>query len=105
MVDYRLGLLWWQKGRMLGFDGKKDEEIALLGKARDSLRELEAKGEESGISAEELQRSSAYLLGDYAHALELAEKTETRLDEGLIEFYQFFKSGYEWIVRKKTRGW
>jgi eukaryotic-like serine/threonine-protein kinase len=76
MVDYRLALLWWQKGRMLGYDGKKPEELALLAKSRDALRELEAKSGASGIPAEELQRSSAYLLGDYALALELAEKKD-----------------------------
>ena len=115
MVDYRLGLLWWQKGRMLGFDGKKDEELALLGKARDSLRELEAKGEESGICAEELQRSSAYLLGDYAHALELAEKTEeakviyreaVSLWEMLVKSRpqsEEYREGLEWI-RQRAEG-
>ena len=76
MVDYRLSLLWWQKGRMLGFEGKKEEELALLGKARQGLRELEAMGQKGGVSAEEVQRSSAYLLGDYALALDLAEKKE-----------------------------
>ncbi|QTN31746.1 hypothetical protein HZ994_05205 [Akkermansiaceae bacterium] len=76
LVDYRLALLWWQKGRMLGYDGKKQEEIALLGRARDSLMDLEAKGLESGLPVEELQRSSAYLLGDFALALELADKKQ-----------------------------
>lgn len=100
---------------MLGFDGKKDEELALLGKARDSLRELEAKGEESGISAEELQRSSAYLLGDYAHALELAEKTEeakviyreaVSLWEMLVKSRpqsEEYREGLEWI-RQRAEG-
>lgn len=112
MVDYRLALLWWQKGRMLGFDGKKAEEIALLAKARDGLLELEAKGEDSGIPGEELQRSSAYLLGDFAHALELAGKTaeakavyrETvSLWERLLKSRpqsEEYKEGLEWIRQR-----
>jgi tetratricopeptide (TPR) repeat protein len=112
MVDYRLALLWWQKGRMMGFDGKKDEEIALLAKARDELRELEAKGEDGGIPAEELQRSSAYLLGDYALALELSEKKEeakaiyreaVSLWERLAKSRpqsEEYKEGLEWIRQR-----
>jgi tetratricopeptide (TPR) repeat protein len=76
MVEYRLALLWWQKGRMLGFGGEKDEELSLLAKAREALRGLEARGTDSGVPPEGLQRSIAYLLGDYAHALELADKPQ-----------------------------
>lgn len=76
MVDYRLALLWWQKGRMLGFSGERAKELEFLGKARGTLRDLEASGESSGIREEEIQRSSAYLLGDLAHAYELSEKTD-----------------------------
>jgi hypothetical protein len=76
MADCRLALLWWQKGRMLGFMEKKVEELALLAKARETLRGLEGRGSDSGVSPEERQRSSAYLLGDYAHALELADKSD-----------------------------
>lgn len=76
MVDYRLALLWWQKGRMLGFSGEREKEMESLVKARETLRDLESSGEGSGIRAEEIQRSSAYLLGDLAHAYELAKKTE-----------------------------
>lgn len=74
MVDYRLALLWWQKGRMLGFEGNKEDEMAYLSKARLALRDLEATGCDEEPGADELQRSSAYLLGDYAHSLELAGK-------------------------------
>lgn len=115
MVAYRLALLWWQKGGMLGFSGKKDEEIALLAKAREALRGLEARGTESGVPAEELQRSSAYLLGDYAHALELAEKTKEAKEifrEAITTWESLAKTrpqseeyqeGLEWI-RQRVKG-
>lgn len=115
MVDYRLGILWWQKGRMLGFSGKKDEELTLLGKARATFRQLEADGEDSGLGPEELQRSSAYLLGDLAHALELAKKTEQAKEiyrEAVILWESLMKSrpqseeyreGLEWI-RQRAKG-
>jgi hypothetical protein len=74
MVSYRLALLWWQKGRMLGMAGKRDEEIALIGKARDLLGELEAEPAASGPRPEQLQRSGAYLSGDLGHALQLANR-------------------------------
>lgn len=76
LVSYRLALLWWQKGRMLGMGGKRDEEIALMGKARDLLGKLEATPSSSGPRPEQLQRSGAYLLGDLGHALQLAERKE-----------------------------
>lgn len=76
MVDYRLALLWWQKGRMLGFDGKRNEELVFLRKARSALAELEGNGLMSAPRAEELQRSGAYLLGDLGHALELAKRED-----------------------------
>jgi tetratricopeptide (TPR) repeat protein len=76
MVAYRLALLWWQKGRMLGMAGKRDEEIVLLGKARESLERLESGRSASGPSSEHLQRSVAYLLGDCGHALQLADRKD-----------------------------
>ena len=74
MVSYRLALLWWQKGKMLGMAGKRDEEINLIGKARDLLGELEAEPAASGPRPEQLQRSGAYLSGDLGHALQLANR-------------------------------
>jgi hypothetical protein len=115
MVAYRLALLWWQKGGMLGFSGKKDEEISLLGKARETLRGIEGRGAESGVPAEELQRSSAYLLGDYAHALQLADKTKEAKEifreaittwEGLAKSRpqsEEYQEGLEWI-RQRAKG-
>ena len=76
MVSYRLALLWWQKGRMLGMAGRRDEEIALIGRARDVLRTLEAEHPVSGPRPEQLQRSGAYLSGDLGHALQLAGRKD-----------------------------
>lgn len=115
MVGYRLALLWWQKGRMFGFGGEKAKEMALLSKARETLRELEALGPDSGLSPEELQRSSAYLLGDYAHALELADKPKEAKEiyrEAISLWESLSKSrpqseeyqeGLEWI-RQRAKG-
>ena len=115
LVDYRLALLWWQKGQMMGYDGKKAEELALLTKAREALRELESKGEKTELSAEELQRSSAYLLGDLAHALEVADKNDEAKEvyreamilwEGLSKSRpqsEEYREGLEWI-RQRANG-
>ena len=72
LVSYRLALLWWQKGRMLGMGGKRDEEISLMLKSRDLLAELEATEPVAGPRPEQLQRSTAYLCGDIGHAMQLA---------------------------------
>jgi tetratricopeptide (TPR) repeat protein len=74
MVSYRLALLWWQKGRMVGTTGGRDEEIALICNARDLLGSLEAAPQVSGPLPEQLQRSGAYLAGDLGHALQLANR-------------------------------
>lgn len=115
LVAYRLALLWWQKGGMLGFSGKKDEELALLAKAREALRGIEGRGTQSGVPAEELQRSSAYLLGDYAHALELGDKPKEakevfreaiRMWESLAKSRpqsEEYQEGLEWI-RQRVKG-
>lgn len=76
MVSYRLALLWWQKGRMLGMAGNRAEEINLIGKAQDLLGKLESDLSASGPRPEQIQRSSAYLLGDLGHALQLASRKE-----------------------------
>ena len=75
LVAYRLALLWWQKGRMLGMAGKRAEEINLVGRARALLAELESQPAAAGPRPEQLQRSGAYLLGDLGHALQLANRT------------------------------
>ena len=76
MVSYRLALLWWQKGRMLGMAGRRDEEIALIRKARDLLGKLEAGRSAAAPRPEQLQSSGAYLLGDLGHALQLANRKD-----------------------------
>ncbi len=115
LVDYRLALLWWQKGQMMGYDGNRKEELALLRKAREALRELETKAEKSELSAEELQRSSAYLLGDLAHALEVDDKEDKAKEiyrEALMLWESLSKSrpqseeyreGLEW-TRQRAKG-
>ena len=76
MVSYRLALLWWQKGRMLGTAGNRAEEIVLIQKSKDLLGQLEAGRSSSGPRPEQLQRSGAYLLGDLGHSLQLAGRKE-----------------------------
>jgi serine/threonine protein kinase len=76
MVLYRLALLWWQQGRMLGMGGNRNEEIVLIRKARDLLGQLESAAASSGPRPEQLQSSGAYLLGDLGHALQLANKKD-----------------------------
>ncbi len=76
MVSYRLALLWWQKGRMIGMSGNRSEEIALIRRARDLLGKLETGDSTSGPRPEQLQSSVAYLLGDLGHALQLANQKE-----------------------------
>lgn len=76
MVSYRLALLWWQKGRMLGMSGNRNDEIALIRKSRDLLGTLESGESTSGPRPEQLQSSGAYLLGDLGHALQLANKKD-----------------------------
>jgi hypothetical protein len=75
-VSYRLALLLWQKGRMLGMSGKRDEEIKLIARAGDMLSQLETGTSGSGPRPEQLQSSGAYLLGDLGHALQLGNQKE-----------------------------
>ena len=90
MAAYRLALLWWQKGRMLGMSGARDEEIALLGRARDLLASLESATPAAGPSPEQLQRSGAYLAGDLGHALQLAGRMDdaARAFTSAVELWQ-----------------
>lgn len=74
MVAYRLSLLWWQKGRMLGMGGHRDEEITLIRRARELLGQLETTPSSTGPRPEQLQSSGGYLLGDLGHALQLANR-------------------------------
>ncbi|MEO7098276.1 MAG: hypothetical protein ABI162_02860 [Luteolibacter sp.] len=76
MVSYRLALLWWQKGRMIGMSGNRTDEIALIRKARDLLGKLETGESSTGPRPDQLQSSGAYLLGDLGHALQLANRKD-----------------------------
>jgi tetratricopeptide (TPR) repeat protein len=80
IVSYRLALLWWQKGRMLGMAGQREEEIALMGKAKDLLGHLESGQSANGPRPEQLQGSGAYLLGDLGHALQLANRKDAAIE-------------------------
>jgi eukaryotic-like serine/threonine-protein kinase len=76
MASYRLAILWWQKGRMLGMAGERPDEIELLRKARDLLLQLETDRSPIGPRPDQLQSSGAYLLGDLGHALQLAGRRD-----------------------------
>ncbi len=73
---YRLALLWWQKGRMLGMAGKRAEEVSHIRGARDLLLGLEGGKSAGGPPVERIQTSTAYLLGDLGHAFQLAGRKE-----------------------------
>ncbi len=75
-VSFRLANLWWQKGRMLGLGGQHAVEIALIQRARDLFSQLEAAPVSAGPRPEQLQSSTAYLLGDLGHALQLASQKD-----------------------------
>ncbi len=75
VAKYRLALLWWQKARLMGADGKRSEEIALASKAVEALRRLADSS--YGIErAEQIRRSLGYVLGDLGHAAQLAGDAE-----------------------------
>ena len=115
LLDYKLALLKWQKGMMLGYNGKKEEQILLLTKSRKTLLELESAGENGLVRMEEIQRSSAYLLGDLAHVLELSEKKAEAAGvyrEAILAWESLqktrpqseeYQEGLEWI-RQRAKG-
>lgn len=95
MASYRMALLLWQKGRILGMDGERDEEISLMGKARDLLAQLEVSASSSGPRPEQLQSSGAYLLGDLGHALQLAGRVEEATEiftDSVVQWENLLKS-------------
>ena len=81
-ASFRLALLGWQKGRLLGMAGKRDEEITLICEARDVLKNLKAAGQAEAPQPEQVLRSRAYLLGDLGHAMQLA----TRKEDAILAF-------------------
>ena len=112
MVEYRLALLRWQKARMLGFAGKKEQELSLLEQANESLRLLQGSAGSLELWKDALPRSRAYLLGDLAHALELANDKEksketyreaTGLWKKLLESRpesEEYRSALEWTMQR-----
>ena len=71
MAKFRFALLTWEKGRMLGFDGKRTDEIEHEQRAAEMLQRLldSAYGVSRG---EQIRRSLGYLRGDLGHAAQLA---------------------------------
>ena len=90
MAAYRLALLWWQKGRVAGTTGSREDEIAMLGRARDLLGSLETSNSVSGPLPEQLQRTGAYVAGDLGHALQLANRKgdAARVFEAAVTLWQ-----------------
>ncbi len=82
LVAYRLALLWWQKGRMLGMSGSRDQEIDFLIKAKDLMGQLGATPSANGPRPDQIQSASAYLMGDLGHALQL----DNRKDDAVQAF-------------------
>lgn len=76
LAAYRLAMLWWQKGRMLGMAGNREQEIALIGRAKDLLGRLESVPPANGPRPDQLRGTGAYLLGDLGHALQLANRKD-----------------------------
>lgn len=70
-ASFRLAILLWQKGRMVGMAGDRPGEIALFGRSRDLLSKLETANSPAGPRQDQLQSTSAYLLGDLGHANQL----------------------------------
>lgn len=115
MRDYRLALLNWQKGRMLGFSGEKEDELRLLGMADETLKNLQLIADAKAPRSEVLQRSRAYLLGDFALALEMAKQSERAESiyreaigvwESLLKIRpnsEEYRSALEWSKQRVTR--
>jgi len=92
---YRLALLWWQKGRLLGVGGSPEQEIEFCTRAVEALEDLEGDPVE-GLRTEQIRRSMAYLLGDLAHAAESAKDQKTAVEA-------FAKSVEIWELLCKAR--
>ncbi|MCW1883477.1 protein kinase [Luteolibacter flavescens] len=75
-AKYRLAWLLWQKGRMVGADGARAQEIELETRAADIVRKLLASDDSGVLRAEQVRRSFGYILGDLGHAAQLADKPE-----------------------------
>jgi eukaryotic-like serine/threonine-protein kinase len=92
---YRLALLWWQKARLLGVAGDAAQEVALERRALEALQRLEGDPVE-GLRTEQIRRSTAYLLGDLAHATELAGDRA-----GAVKHFEASVEAWELLCRAK----
>ena len=95
MASYRMALLLWQKGRIVGLDGERDQEISLLLQARDGLAQLEVSASSLGPRPEQLQSSGSYLLGDLGHALQLAGRRADAIEvftDAVVQWEGLLKS-------------
>lgn len=112
LVSYRLALLYWQKGRMLGGEGNREEEARLLRMARSILAKLEGSRNEQGPRDEQVRLSSAYMLGDLGHSLDLAghlDEAKRTFEEAIAVWETLLSSrpqseeyseGLEWCRRR-----
>lgn len=76
LIRYRLALVLWQKGRMMGMAGRRPEEIELIRRSYDLLGKLESAQHSGGPPMEKIQSTSGYVLGDLGHALQLAGRKD-----------------------------
>lgn len=76
MAKYRLALLLWQKARLIGVEGEREEEINLERRASETLRRLLAEGGDARVPVEQVRRSLGYVLGDMGHAAQISGEEE-----------------------------
>jgi serine/threonine protein kinase len=75
LAKYRYALLLWQKGRLVGFDERFEEEINLETKAAEILRKL-VDSDYGLVRAEQVKRSLGLVLGDLGLAAHRAQRME-----------------------------
>jgi len=75
MAKFRLSLLLWQKGRLLGFGKKYEEEIALETRSAEILRKL-VNSDYGLVRSEQVRRTLGCVLGDLGHVSQRAEKPQ-----------------------------
>jgi tetratricopeptide (TPR) repeat protein len=80
ITSYRLALLIWQKARMVGIDGDRQEEITMLRRAAAMLVALESSNPSGNPRSDQIRTASAYLHGDLGHAQQLAGDTEAAIN-------------------------
>ena len=95
MARYRYALLTWEKGRMLGFSGKRTQEIEHHEKAVNMLDEL-LDTQYGVVHGEQIRRSMAYLLGDLGHAAQLQGMTD-------LSSSSFTRAVREWELLNRDR--